>query len=327
MKINLSLLIIFIFYLNAYSQKTYAEKLGFPKGKKVLILHVDDVGMSHDSNQGTIKALEDGIASSLSIMMPCPWVPEFMNYLKEHPKTDAGLHLTLTSEWKNYRWGPLSGKESVPGLVDTQWMFWPTVPQVAQSATADEVETEIRAQIKRSRDLGLEPTHLDSHMGALFARPDFLQRYIKVGIEENIPVMFPGGHNTYIAANSQVPLDPAMTKQIGEKLWNAGFPVLDDLHPDSYGWNKSFKTDKELADYKVNAYIRAIDELKPGITMMIMHCTLTSENFKHISADSEQTRKGDLLAMLDPKLKKYIKDNGIVITNWRELKERRAKVK
>nr|NKQ94686.1 ChbG/HpnK family deacetylase [Escherichia coli] len=99
---------------------TYAEKLGFPKGAKVLILHVDDVGMSYDSNEGAIKAMTEGVATSCSMMMPCPWVPHFVHYYKEHPRLDVGLHLTLTSEWKGYRWGPLSGKKATPGLVDPE---------------------------------------------------------------------------------------------------------------------------------------------------------------------------------------------------------------
>ena len=107
--------------VNAYSfgQQTFAEKLGFPSGAKVLILHVDDAGMSWDSNEGAKKALTEGVASSVSVMMPCPWVPGFVKFLKANPKVDAGLHLTLTSEWDEYRWGPLSRKKNVPGLVDT----------------------------------------------------------------------------------------------------------------------------------------------------------------------------------------------------------------
>src|ERR1700750_3269518 len=110
-----ALFISFSFY--SYCQDTtYAERLGFPKGSKVVILHVDDVGMSFDSNQGAIQAMEKGVANSCSVMMPCSWVPQFAHYMKLHPGIDAGLHLTLTSEWSEYRWGPVAGKQSVPGL-------------------------------------------------------------------------------------------------------------------------------------------------------------------------------------------------------------------
>lgn len=111
-------------------ETTYAERLGWPSGTKVVIFHVDDIGMSHNSNLGAIKAVDEGIATSLSIMMPCSWVPEYANYLKANPQTDAGIHLTLTSEWKNYRWGPIAGKPAVPGLADTDGYLWHNVSDV-----------------------------------------------------------------------------------------------------------------------------------------------------------------------------------------------------
>jgi hypothetical protein len=138
-------------------QQTYAEKLGFPKNAKVLILHVDDVGMSWDSNEGAIQATQKGVATSFSVMMPCPWVPAVVQFLKEHPTTDAGLHLTLTSEWDQYRWGPLAGKPSVPGLVDSVGALWPTVEAVLKHATPDEVYTEIKAQLDRARAAASNP--------------------------------------------------------------------------------------------------------------------------------------------------------------------------
>ena len=311
---------------------TYAEKLGFPKDAKVLIIHVDDAGMSHDSNMGAIEALTKGAANSTSVMMPCPWVPEFVHFLKQHPGIDAGLHLTLTSEWKEYRWGPLSGKAATPGLVDEEGDLWRSNTNVVKHASADEVEKEIRAQLDRARTMGFEPTHLDSHMGTLFDSPEFLKRYLKVGMENHIPVMLPGGHDKLIQEDLASPNAEAMVKQmrtLGVMLWNAGLPVLDDLHNFSYEWkipDSIANDDDKLRDFKTGKYIAALQLLQPGVTMMIMHCTNTSETFKYIS-DSGPLRKADLLSMLNPKFKQALKDNGIILTTWRELMERRKKVK
>jgi predicted glycoside hydrolase/deacetylase ChbG (UPF0249 family) len=311
-------------------EMTYAEKLGYPKGKKVLIIHVDDVGMSYESNQGAIKAIKNGVANSLSVMMPCGWVPGFVHYLKENKDIDAGLHLTMTSEWKDYRWGPLAGKTNVKGLVDTEGAMWRSVADVVKNATPDEVETEIRAQLDRARTMGFEPTHMDSHMGTLFAKPAFLERYLKVGMEEKIPVMFPGGHNTVVQQQEKMISEQfAMTQQVGKQLWAAGLPVLDDLENSSYSWKgpeNGDKSEKALQKYKTEKYINAIKNIKPGLTMVIMHCTIHSEIFPLIT-DSHPTRVGDYLAMIDPELKKYIEKEGIIITTWREAMHRRQKVK
>src|SRR5436309_2030155 len=110
MRASLIMLFVSLFLFSFSQDSTYAERLGYPKGARVVILHVDDVGMSFDSNEGAIEAMEKGVANSCSIMMPCPWVPQFAHYMKQHPGIDAGLHLTLTSEWSEYRWGPVSGK-------------------------------------------------------------------------------------------------------------------------------------------------------------------------------------------------------------------------
>jgi chitin disaccharide deacetylase len=326
-----NILILFLLFVTNQKAKTqtYAEQLGFPKGAKVVILHVDDVGMSFDSNKGAIKATEEGVATSMSVMMPCPWVSGFVHYLKNHPKTDAGLHLTLTSEWKDYRWGPLSGKPTVAGLVDTEGALWRSVKDVVIHAKAEEVDKEIRSQLDRARSMGFEPTHMDSHMGTLFATPEFLEKYIKLGMEYKIPVMFPGGHNTMIMKEpSSAGLTLEQTTAVGKMLWAAGLPVLDDLHNVSYGFKypKDKKlTDKQLQKISTAQYIESFKQLQAGVTMVIMHCTSPTEVFKEIT-DSEMIRRGDLLAMLSPKLKKYIVDNGIILTTWRELKERRDKI-
>jgi predicted glycoside hydrolase/deacetylase ChbG (UPF0249 family) len=292
----------------------YSVKLGWQPTDRVVIFHVDDVGMSHSSNRGAIRAMTEGVATSCSVMMPCGWVSEYLHYLGKYPKTDAGLHLTMTSEWREYRWGPVAGKERVPGMVDHEGCLWPDVLGVTLKASPDEVETEIRAQIDRARTAGMEITHLDSHMGTLFV-PKFLDRYIKVGIELQIPILMPGGHLQYIGQSAGMPAD--MVRQVAAKVWEAGLPVIDDINNDSYGWKPEEKVDK---------FMQCLREMKPGITEFIIHATDPTEEFEKIT-DSGPTRKGDLDAMLDPRLRRLIEDEGIILTTWRELKQRRDRLK
>lgn len=331
----------------AENERTYAERLGWAPGDRVAIVHVDDAGMSHDSNLGAVRSIVDGVANSVSVMMPCPWVPEFVAMLREHPEIDAGLHLTLTSEWDGYRWGPLVGRDRAPGLVDDEGCLWGTVQEVVANASPDEVEAEIRAQIRRARDMGFEPTHLDSHMGTLFATPEFVERYVKVGIETGIPVMVPGGHNTLLRRQyrdeeierlrrlgrwhgQEIPVPDRVQRagEIGRVVWQGGLPVLDDLHNTSYGWRLQEgvePTDEALRELKVERYSEAFRELRPGVTMIILHATDSGPRFDAISS-SGPTRRGDMLAMLDPRLAQVIEEEGIVLTTWRELKERRDSV-
>ncbi len=295
----------------------------------MVILHVDDAGMSYDSNEGVFEAITKGVATSTSVMMPCPWVPGMVRMLKQYPQIDAGLHLTLTSEWKDYRWGPLAGKDAVPGLVDNEGDLWPSVEAVVKHATPDEVEKEILAQLARARKMGFEPTHLDTHMGTLFGSPAFTERYIKVGMENHIPVMLPAGHDKMIQA--QLKFLNVQLQQIqaqGKMLWNAGLPVLDDLDNNSYDWRipDSVKNDDaKLQRFKTAKYIADVKQLQPGVTMIIMHCTATSPLFQFIT-DSGPIRRGDLLTMLDPAFKKALQDEHIILTTWGELMQRRMKV-
>lgn len=295
------------------AERSFGERLGWRADQVVVILHVDDVGMSHSSNLGAIEATEHGVATSFAVMMPCPWVPEIAKYLRDHPDADAGLHLTLTSEWAPYRWGPVAGKSQVPGLVDPEGCLWRSVAGVVAKASPDEIEKEIRAQVDRAETLGMPMTHIDSHMGTLFARPDYFERFAKVGIEKKIPVLAVGGHATYTKQEN-----PEATGELNiwvPKLWNAGLPVLDDLHTGSYGWKPAEKTEKLLALLK---------ELKPGVTEILFHASRPTEDFPIITGSSE-SRHADLKALLDPRVNKLIRERGIVLTSWRELKVRRGR--
>ncbi|MEB0260305.1 MULTISPECIES: polysaccharide deacetylase family protein [unclassified Mucilaginibacter] len=331
--------------LHSQVPQTYAEKLGWKKGDKVILFHVDDAGMSYDSNRGVICALEKGLATSLSVMMPCPWMPNMIHYLSQHPNLDAGLHLTLTSEWKEYRWGSVSGVNKSPGLSDNEGALWNNVADVLSHASPDEIEAEIMAQLSRARKMGFNPTHLDTHMGTLWASPEYLERYIKVGIKEHIPILFSAGGNTFLRQElGKGPLaglntlvkgtgnknydTTAVMKAIqdtGKRIWNGGLAVVDDLYLLSYDWKLPAgiePTDDNLRKFKTEKYKALLQSVKPGITVILIHCTNAGGQFKYIS-DSGNTRKGDLLAMTDPELKEFIGQRGFILTTWRELQERR----
>jgi predicted glycoside hydrolase/deacetylase ChbG (UPF0249 family) len=293
------------------SKTTYAERLGWPSGMKVVIFHVDDAGMSYDSDQGAIQALEGGIATSTSVMMPCPWVPHMAAYLKDHPQVDAGLHLTLNSEWDNYRWGPLVGKPAAPGLVDPQGYLWPEVKDVLDHATVEEFEKEIRAQIDKALAMGLTPTHLDSHMGTCFYEP-FIESYVKVGIEKKIPVLMIGGHMQH--AGPEVGQLKLLLTGLGERVWKGGLPVIDDL--------VTQPTNAPDYEGRKQQLLKLLAEMQPGITQIIVHCTAPTEVFAHISG-SGQARAAELRLMRDPEIRSFLQQQGIVLTTWRELKQRR----
>ena len=208
-------------------EMTYAQRLGWPPGTKVVIFHVDDAGMSYDSDRGAIQALEEGVATSTSVMMPCPWVPHIAAYLKDHPQTDAGLHLTLTSEWDNYRWGPLVGRAAAPGLVDPQGYFWPRVEDVLNHATVEEFEMEIRAQIDKAQTVGIHARPTSTATWGRVSTSPSSSPMSRSGIEKKIPVLMIGGHMQY--AGPELGKFKLLLHAMGERVWKAGLPVIDDL--------------------------------------------------------------------------------------------------
>lgn len=296
---------------------SYAERLGWPADARIVIFHNDDAGLCHEANIGSIRGVEEGLITSWSVMIPCAWVSEVRDYLKKNPAVCSGLHLTLTAEWDNYRWRPVADASQVPGLLDEDGYMWGEVSEVVEHATADEFETEIRAQIALAERMGLPITHLDTHMGTVYATEEFIQRYVAVGMEKQIPVMIAGGHMTILRQeNPEIAEFADAVKILAEMVWASGLPVLDDVHTAAYDWKTSDKTQH---------FIDLMQNLKPGITQVIIHATERTANFDLIT-NSGELRQGDLNAMIDPKLKKVIEEEGIILTSWREMLDRRKKI-
>ena len=284
-----------------------AQKLGFSATDKVLIVHADDVGMSHSVNLATIEALKHNMVTSASIMVPCPWFPEIAAYAKEHPEIDFGLHLTLTSEWKYFRWRPVAPIDKVPGLLDGEGFMWKSERQTAMKSTPQEIEIELRAQIERALAFGIRPTHFDTHMGTVYTRPDFFEVYTKLGKEYGIPVMVmrPTPEAMEFARKDRSPI----TAEMLQKVEADGFAMLDYLVTGVDG--------KNFAERK-KAYHELLRNLKPGVTMLIVHLGMDNDELKAITG-SWQQRHADFLSFTDPETKKLMDELGIKTTTWRAM--------
>ncbi len=282
--------------------KNTAERLGYPAGAKLLIIHADDLAVSHSQDQASFVALDHGAASSASIMVPCPWLTEVAEYAKTHPDADLGLHLTLTSEWKNYRWGPVASRDLVPGLLGPDGNLWPDVPFVLKSAKPEEVETEIRAQVERAMKVGIHPTHLDSHMGTLFTAPYFAA-YVKVAREYGLPFLA-----------MRTPGAPAAMLALVKDT---------DIMPDAILMATSTKPE-DWATY----YLGLIRGLKPGLSELIVHLAYDDAEMQAVTeshpAYGSAWRQRDFNVVTSPEFRQALKDNQVTLVGWNAIKRAMA---
>jgi predicted glycoside hydrolase/deacetylase ChbG (UPF0249 family) len=273
--------------------KTIAERLGLPANAKLLILHADDLGVSHSVDAASLDALDKGAISSASIMMPTPWITEVATYAKAHPDADLGLHLTITSEWETYRWGSVSSKDNVASLHDADGTFPRAVQTVVTRAKPADVERELRAQVDRAIAVGIRPTHLDSHMGALFATPELMATYMKVARDYKLPFLAP----------------PQASLTDKDIRLNTVIVANPDIKP---------------ADW-LSFYLNAVSKLAPGITEIIVHLGNDDAELQAVmvghDAYGSAWRQRDRDVVHSAEFKKALKDNNVTLVSWKDLQK------
>jgi predicted glycoside hydrolase/deacetylase ChbG (UPF0249 family) len=293
------------------AKETWSEKLGYPAGKKVLLLHMDDIGMCPEANTAAERYIENKQILSAAVMMPCPNAESFIAWAKNHPEADIGLHLTLTSEWKTYRWPPLTDAAKVPGLIDPDGKLWHEVPDVVTHASAQEVEMEIRSQIEKCLALGYTPTHIDTHMGTLYGSHEYVKVFCKVAQEYNIP------------ANAIDLSDP----EVSDKFKKQGYPINDAVIDilNAYQLPKldnftSVPSGKTYEEKRAN-FFELVRSLKPGLTEIIFHPSVQTDNLKSITG-SWQQRVWEAELFSDPLVHQFFEEQEIVHTDWKEIMKR-----
>lgn len=285
------------------SKKTL-ETLGFDHNVKLLMIHADDAGLSHAENRATIEALTKGLVNSYSIMVPCPWFYEIAEFALQHPNYDYGVHLTLTCEWKSYKFGPVLSKREVPSLVDSKGHFFKTRQEVLDHAIPAELKKELCAQIDRALSFGLQPSHLDSHMYTLGASREFLAIYREIGRIYKLPVMLNSELITQVSGIPETELD--VQNEV----------LIDHLYLGNF---KDYKEGK-LAQY----YTNSIKNLKPGLNMLLIHPAFDDPEMQSITKGHPNFgaawRQIDLEYFSDLKYRSLLKKQGIEMISWKEIK-------
>jgi predicted glycoside hydrolase/deacetylase ChbG (UPF0249 family) len=280
--------------------KTLAEKLGYARDAKLVVVHADDLGMTHSVNAASIKGLESGLVNSASIMVPCPWFSEMADYAKRHPDADLGLHLTLTSERVFYRWGPVASRDRVPSLVDANGYFhlnWTEATHI----DAREVELELRAQIDRAMAMGVRPTHLDSHQYRLFENgKEIFQSALRVARDYKLPVFM-------------------------VRDWFADRPYLEaSLSSDDLVVDHTVTIEPGVRPEKwTDFYSSALKNLQPGVTVFIIHLAFDDEEMRAATRERDTWgaawRQRDFDFFTSAEFRALLREQNIKLVTWREL--------
>lgn len=284
----------------ADQEKSTAERLGYAPDARVLILNADDFGMCHDQNEGVIRGLKEGLFTSSTILVTCPWFEEAAEFARNNPEADLGVHLTLTAEWDRYKWGPVLGPRAVPSLVDERGYLWQTVGQVYEHARLDQAEAELREQIEKAFAAGIDATHLDSHMGTLQLRADYHEIYARLANDYRLPIRL------------------ASRRRLGTEGMGAILDQLDAagvVTPDHLVFNGPSSV-AETESYWTNL----LRTLKPGVTEILCHPAIARDELRTCARDAMQ-READFRYFTSDQTRQLIKDQGVEMIGFRELRD------
>ena len=277
-----------------------SELLGYKKNDKLLIIHADDLGLSSSVNQASFDALNNKYVNSASVMIPAPNTIEVADYFNENPDIDLGLHLTFTSEWKDYKWHGISQKDSISSLINSNGNFYEKKKDVIKNANPEHIRKELQAQIEYAISIGIKPTHLDSHEGVLFFSPEFFKIYLEVSEKNRLPVFVP----KLLAAH-----------------FNDDFP-----QPKNLVVVKMYMADKNISFENWAGYYDSIlNNLEPGLNEMIVHLGIDNNEMKKITSNriafGSKWRNLDYNIVSSPEFKASLIKNNIKLVTWREIKD------
>jgi len=269
-----------------------AERLGYGPDDRLLIINCDDLGSSYSANVGCYESMRDGLATSATLMVPCPWAREAA---ARYRGEDVGVHLTLNAEWDLYRWGPIT---HAPSLLDGDGGFPRTLDDVWDHADLDEARRELRAQIERAILWGFDVSHLDSHMGALQFRPEFFDIYLDLAVDFQLPIRLSG-------ASSQRSI---------------GFPFRDLAAEEGVLFPDSFVVVRAGVGSRGDIE-RAVADLRPGVTEVYLHPAIDTDELRAFAPDWPNRVDDHALAVHDKALRATIEREGVHLIGFRELRD------
>ncbi|MBN1666514.1 MAG: polysaccharide deacetylase family protein [Anaerolineales bacterium] len=288
------------------------KKLGFSADERVVILHTDDIGMCQASLTAFADLWDFGLISSGATMVPCPWFLEAAKFCRANPQVDMGVHVTLTSEWETYRWGPISTRAPQSGLLDEQGFFYRSTAEAQEHGDPQAVQVEIQAQIERALAEGIPVTHMDTHMGSV-ASARFIPAYIQLALQYGLPPMI---LRLDKASWLEMGMDEA-TAELAVQMINVieeqGVPLLDHI--------AALDLDRVTEPAERVTYAKQVlGDLKPGLTHFIIHPSSDTPELRAITPDWA-CRVADYAAFQSEDLRDFVRQCGIQVIGYRTLKE------